>query len=283
MSMRTRTRNWSMPTSTSMMRTTSIRTISHGTAVSRTCIRTGMRGWSTPTPTIRTCTTGIRTSAVRSPLKPRSKKMHIFLLLVLAAFSAQAQESITVLERREIPIETRVRPGAHQLQLTLAILDGSGWVPEHILAAVRESARILSQCGVIMENAELVRIGAPDRFRDFHTATSRELARAIPLRKPAIYFIADTRQRPAFDAEAIGRGNSRTRPELADTVWVTRGTRDLGIALAHELAHVVMDSGEHSAAPGNLMREDTRPENTNLTDAQCARLMATGLANNLVH
>jgi hypothetical protein len=102
------------------------------------------------------------------------------------------------------------------------------------------------------------------------------------LHKPTVYFVSGTRQRPAFDAEAIGRGNSRTRPELADTIWVTRGTRDLGIAIAHELAHVLMDSGEHSEAPSNLMREDTGPENTDLTDAQCARMRAAALANDLV-
>lgn len=208
--------------------------------------------------------------------------MRAFLLVVLVAFAAQAQEAITVLERREVPIEHRVAPPAHELRLTLALLDGSGWKPEAILAAVQESARILGQCGVAMENADLVRIGAPDRFRDFHTPTSRELARALPLAKPTVYFVAGTRQHPAFDAEAIGRGNSRTRPELADTVWVTRGTRDLGIALAHELAHVLMDSGEHSHETSNLMREDTAPENTKLSDAQCARLKATGSAHSLL-
>jgi hypothetical protein len=149
-------------------------------------------------------------------------------------------------------------------------------------AQAQESARILGQCGVAMENAELVRIGAPDRFRDFHSSTSRELARSVPLRKPAVYFVAGTRQRPAFDAEAIGRGNSRTRPELAGTVWVTRAARDLGIALAHELAHVLMDSGEHSEEPGNLMRDETAPGNVRLSAAQCAQLRETGTANGLL-
>jgi hypothetical protein len=208
--------------------------------------------------------------------------MRVFSLLLLAAFAAQAQETIIVLERRDVPFERRVAPAAHGLKLTLAFLDGSGWTPETILAAVQESAGILGQCGVRVENAELVRIGAPARFRDFHTSTSRELARAVPLAKPALYFVAGSRERPAFDAEAIGRGNSRTRPELADTVWVTRGTRDLGIVLAHELAHVLMDSGAHSDEPGNLMREDTAPGNTRLSDGQCARLREKGAANGLL-
>ncbi len=208
--------------------------------------------------------------------------LRICFILVLAAFGAQAQEAITVLERREVPLERPAAPAAHVLKLTLAYLDGTGWTPEAILGAVKESAGILGQCGVAMDSAELVRIGAPRRFHDFLTPVSRELATTLQLRKPTIYFVTGTRQQPAFDAEAIGRGNSRTRPELADSVWVTRGTRDPGIALAHELAHVLMDNGEHSDETGNLMRDDTAPDNTRISEAQCVRLRDTGTANGLI-
>lgn len=203
------------------------------------------------------------------------------LLLLLAAMPALALEQITVLERRELTLE-RAASFTHRLVLTLAYLEGSGWAPEAIHAAARETGRILGQCGIALEQAQLVRVGAPARFRDFFTPASRELARTLALRRPTVYFVSGTRQRPAFDAEAIGRGNSRTRPELADTVWVALGTRDLGIALAHELAHVLMDSGEHSENPANLMREETALENTRLSEAQCTRLRGTGSANGLL-
>ena len=62
----------------------------------------------------------------------------------------------------------------------------------------------------------------------------------------------------------------------------TRAATDLGIVLTHELAHVLMDSGEHSEAPGNLMHEDTAPANTKLSEAQCARLRDTGSTNGLL-
>jgi hypothetical protein len=117
---------------------------------------------------------------------------------------------------------------------------------------------------------------------DFSTPAARELARAHPVARPAVYLMRDTRSRPAFDAEAIGRGNSRTRPEIADTVWMTATTRDPGIALAHELAHVLMDSGEHSEEAGNLMRDETSARNTSLSAAQCRRLRETGTANGLL-
>jgi hypothetical protein len=43
-----------------------------------------------------------------------------------------------------------------------------------------------------------------------------------------------------------------------------------------------MDSGEHSEESGNLMREETTPQNTRLTQAQCARLRETATANGLL-
>lgn len=205
------------------------------------------------------------------------------LLLLLPALAAPAWggDSISVLERRELALERSTAAPSHHLNLALAYFSGS-WTPDVIQAAVRESARILAQCGVALAKAELVLIAAPARYRDFHTPDSRELARTLPLPKPTIYFVAGTRQQPAFDAEAIGRGNSGTRPELRDTVWVMRGARDLEIVLAHELAHVLMDSGEHSEAPGNLMREDTAPRNNRLSGAQCRRLRETATLNGLL-
>ena len=206
------------------------------------------------------------------------------LVLLLAGLPALAQDTrpISILEQHELLVEHGTASPSHHLTLTLAYLEGGGWEPEAIRSAVLQSARILAQCGVALTKVEMVRIDAPVRFRDYYTPLSRELARALPLARPTVYFVADTRQRPAFEAEAIGRGNSRTRPELMDTVWITRSARDLGIVLVHELSHVLMDSGEHSEEPGNLMREDTTRENTRLSDAQCARLRDTGSVNGLI-
>jgi hypothetical protein len=164
----------------------------------------------------------------------------------------------------------------------LAYFKDGGWSPDAIAAALTQASGVLAQCGVRVEGAELVAVDAPPPYHWFETQRSRQVARALQLSRPTIYFVFDTRQQPAFDAEAIGRGNSRTRPELADTVWITRGARDPGIALAHELAHVLMDDGAHSEEAGNLMREETTPGNTRLTAAQCARLRDWASGNGLL-
>lgn len=186
-----------------------------------------------------------------------------------------------MLERRAVALEPARDAASHRLTVTLAYFHDA-WDPGAIVQAVHESARILRQCGVAIDQAELVRLQAPAAFRDFHTPESRVLAGTLQLPVPTIFFVAGARQSPAFEAEAIGRANSGTRPELAHTVWVTRGARDLGIVIAHELAHVLMDSGEHSREAGNLMGEDTTPESTRLDAAQCERLRATATANGLL-
>jgi hypothetical protein len=168
------------------------------------------------------------------------------------------------------------------LHLTVVMLEGSGWTRERADVAVREAATILAQCGVTLERVDLLAIAVPPDLMDFSTPAARELSRVHPVARPAVYLVRDTRSRPAFDAEAVGRGNSRTRPEIADTVWMTAAARDPGIALAHELAHVLMDSGEHSEAAGNLMRGETSARNTSLSARQCARLRDTGSANGLL-
>ncbi len=169
---------------------------------------------------------------------------------------------------------------SHALALTVANI--AAWPEPAIVAALRQAAQLLAQCGVRMTRADLLRITVPETHRYFDTPRSRELASALNLPKPTLYFTAGTHQTPAFDAEAIGRGNSSTRPELADTVWIARGARDLGLVVAHELAHVLMNSGTHDDTPGNLMAESTAPENTRLTATQCTQLLTTGTRHGLL-
>jgi hypothetical protein len=150
------------------------------------------------------------------------------------------------------------------------------WTRAQILDASVRSARLLAQCGVSFAAIELRLLEAPRRFHFYSTAVSSELLRAIAVDKPAVFFVDDTLHRPAFDAEAIGRRNAASRPELADTIWIAYGARDLAQALAHELVHVLSDSGDHSDDPGNLMRPETSDRNVSLTAAQCDRLRSRG-------
>jgi hypothetical protein len=149
-------------------------------------------------------------------------------------------------------------------------------------AAMLDAAALLEQCAIHMARIDLCTIEAPRRFRFYSTTVSRELLRPMAVAKPAVFFVEDTLNEPAFDAEAIGRGNAGNRPELADTIWVAFGARDLSHTLAHELVHVLSDSGRHSDQPHNLMRSDTSPGATRLTADQCESMRMRATANGLL-
>ncbi len=170
----------------------------------------------------------------------------------------------------------------YALALTLAYFDGTGWRSGKIGNSLREAADILAQCRVHVRHAETRLLDGPPVYHYFHDLIGTALVEQLALPKPTVYFVTDTLQVEPYDAEAIGRSNSRTRPALQDTVWLTAGTRDPGIALAHELVHVLMDSGAHVEEPGNLMRSETSPSNTELTAQQCEAIVSTGTENGLL-
>lgn len=215
---------------------------------------------------------------------PRKRIGQWFAAAVLAvglAGPVRGDEEIRVLETRML--SDKENPAAsHAFRLSLYVFQGGRWSQEEVVSAVLASGALLAQCGVSLYSAQLHVVQAPRRFHVYATPASRELLRRMPVREPAIFFVDDTLNDPPFDAEAIGRANAATRPELADTVWVAHGARDLPQALAHELVHLLSDSGAHSDAPENLMRAETSPHNTRLTPAQCDRMRSRGAENGLL-
>jgi hypothetical protein len=202
---------------------------------------------------------------------------------LLACNLALAQPEITVVDRASIKAEHLETPSTftHRLNLSMVHLEDSGWQAVPALNALRQATAIFSQCDIGIVGVEWVSLSVPSRFLYFSTPAGRELARLHPVRKPAIYLVLDM-QDGVYDAEAIGRENSPTRPEIADTVWIRAAARDPGIVLAHELAHVLMDSGEHSDEPGNLMHDQTSGANTKLSVTQCARMRKRASENGLL-
>ncbi|MBM3355723.1 MAG: hypothetical protein FJY47_07755 [Betaproteobacteria bacterium] len=118
------------------------------------------------------------------------------LLLALACLPALAQEPAFILERREIAAPSALPAASLKLRLSLALLEDAGWEAERVLDAVREAIAVLAQCDIALEGAELVRIRAPVGYHDFLTPLSRRLAAAVPLARPAIWFVRDGHSGP---------------------------------------------------------------------------------------
>jgi subtilisin family serine protease len=166
----------------------------------------------------------------------------------------------------------------HELRPTLVMLEGTGWQMGTIRAAMVKTAPILAQCGIVVPEITVRVVEGPERVKNFRNDWSTELVSELAPDRPAVFFVNDTLQEIPFDAEAIGRSNSRKRRQLADTVWMTAAAQDSGISLAHELYHVVADSGQHDPDPMNLMHERSNGTNTTLRASQCLRLIRVGEA-----
>lgn len=187
-----------------------------------------------------------------------------------------------VFDARELYAGTGPVPGEYSFRPTLAFFEDTAWRVDDLQQYAIQAAGVLRGCDIYIPEMDVRVLDVPAAYQYFHEATAGELTRRQALPKPTVYFVKDTLQPDAYDAEAIGRSNSATRPALRYTVWFTESTRDPGIALAHELAHILMDSGEHVEVEGNLMRAETAPGNTRLTKDQCEAIQRAGTENGLL-
>lgn len=188
-----------------------------------------------------------------------------------------------VLDRGTLyPAAGNAGTSGHRMRLAFGYFTDTAWTFDALQRHAGRAAGILAACDIRLDPVAVHVLAGPQLYRYFQDAIGSDLVAQTRLAKPTVYFVRDTLQVAAFDAEAIGRQNSASRPALRYTVWMTQDTRDPGIALAHELAHVLMDSGEHVDRPGNLMRAETSPGGTDLTEQQCARMVRAGSRNGLL-
>ncbi len=168
-----------------------------------------------------------------------------------------------------------------RLPLDILVLD-SRWSHQRVTQAMRQAYEVLGQCAIIAGKLMIHAIDGDDYLRDLSTGSARTLLETAGTQRMTVVFARDTRMQAAFDGEAFGLGNTRMRPWLAPSVWLMQGVDDPGVALAHELYHVIANSGEHVEGVANLMQGRTLPESLELTFEQCKLAQVNGIANQLL-
>ncbi|TNF92025.1 MAG: hypothetical protein EP297_14240 [Gammaproteobacteria bacterium] len=163
-----------------------------------------------------------------------------------------------------------------KLELHVVLLEESGWTTQQAHEAIIQAQKIYSQCNIDLE-VTLGRYSVPDYLLDFHSLSSRTLIDKINIVTPTIFLVRDTRRLEAFGGEAFGKANTRKIPWLENTAWLITHQKDIGIIFAHELFHILVDNGDHNDEPSNLMNEDTYPNNTVITPAQCEQISTSRL------
>ena len=167
------------------------------------------------------------------------------------------------------------------LALDVLLLDSS-WTHQRVEQAVRQAYEILAQCAIVAGEVSIHAVEAENYLRDLSTGSARTLLEAVGSERVTVVFARDTRMQAAFDGEAFGLGNTRMRPWLAQSVWLMLGVDDAGVALAHELYHVIANNGEHVEGVANLMQGRTLPDSLELTPAQCSLAQANGVTNGVL-
>ncbi len=167
------------------------------------------------------------------------------------------------------------------LALNILVLDPR-WAHQRIEQAVQMAYDILAQCTISPGDVSIYSIVGDDYLRDLSTGSARTLLEATSTTDTTLVFARDTRMQEAFSGEAFGLGNTRNRPWLTNSVWLMPDIEDAGIALAHELFHVIANSGEHIEESGNLMQSRTQAESLKLSPEQCERARVTGVGNRLL-
>lgn len=170
------------------------------------------------------------------------------VLLMPLRTTAEPDSDVAVLEVIERPLVQE--PEKADVLYPLAVLDGAGWESPQIERAVSQVEQIFGQCDVTVTVAAVYLLTAPDEFMELEEPMQARLLDMLPETRPVALLVdrttdQDTAYSYLVSAPVASRG----------TAWVTRASRPecLGVLLAHELGHVLLDTARHSTDPDNLM------------------------------
>ncbi len=211
-------------------------------------------------------TPDLSTNALKKAIQQYSVKANTSRY-VSAGFIGDPLSAASQLPAKSLPLpDLPVVRGNDKLPLDLFVLNEK-W--QRIESALQQTSKIFSQCGLDIVVKRWWQVDTPEYLQNLSTGNAMTLRRKLPMDGISIVFANDTRMATPFDAEAFGEGNTGNRPWMRNSLWITSVTADTGIALAHELFHIVTNNGNHSNEAGNLMRERTDPSNTQLSPEQC--------------
>jgi len=186
---------------------------------------------------------------------------------------------------RDKPIVIDEQKRSFNLPLSVFVLNDN-WTSEQINESLLTAEEILSQCQIFLNSVTISQLTVPEYLQDLDTGPARTLISALendsefnPIR---VFYARDTHMLMQTDGAAFARANTRRRPWLQNSVWLMENIDDAGVALAHELFHVLSNVGTHSRANNNLMLPETTPTNVELTSTQCEAAISNAIDSQLL-
>ncbi len=175
------------------------------------------------------------------------------------------------------------------IDLTLVYLEDSAWSFKNVLSTLEGAQSVWESCGIALANIELIKIrnlvghegirpemehdgGAGGEF-DF----MRKLLELHPnLKRPIVIFFDDHKKNP--NKSEWGAGEARNKNYTKglvneDTIWMTHNAfnyyQPADVVLAHEIGHVILNSGHEYTKEDNLMHGYYTKLSPVVTDDQC--------------
>jgi len=173
-------------------------------------------------------------------------------------------------------------PATNRLDLDILILH-EHWDMTRVKHLLGELFEILATCDVGPGNLSIINVAAPEYLSHLSVGAAHTLLGSQPQENATLVLSDDTRMLEPYEAEAFGLGNTRTRPWLRNSVWLTSTVQHEGNAAAHELFHILANDGKHLVEPGNLMQSQTAIDNVHLSAAQCVQLREVGAQSGLLN
>ena len=169
------------------------------------------------------------------------------------------------------------------LSPSIVFFEDGAWDMATAFSGMRRTLDILGQCGIVADKLNVYVVRAPTRLTDFSDSLARELVPRLNISRPAVYFVRDSLQPRKLEYEVIANANSKSRPELRDTLWILAGARDLGEGTARTLMYMLMDRYEINKVAGSLFYSDqTNLDNSRIDEDQCSLALRTGQSNGLL-
>jgi len=168
---------------------------------------------------------------------------------------------------RDVPTNADEKEHTLSLPLSVFVLNDR-WTNEQVSESLLQAETILSQCQISFHSVTISQLSVPEYMQDLDTGPARTLLAALEndseFQPIKVFFARDTRMLIPTDGASFAPANTRRRPWLQDSVWLMENIDDSGVALAHELFHVLSNDGAHTRAENNLMQPSTSPTNIQL-------------------
>ena len=209
------------------------------------------------------------------------KSSWLFSLILLFFIVDSFAESPESIDRKPADNFDLIReaPDNSRLFFEVFVFRNAGWSEREVKRVIAEARDIYArQCrfNLVARQISFIHVEA-QLHRINHELQEQLLTRLVDVKRPAVFFIDDTRDED-FAAYAYLEG---TASPSQGTAWITRNAarQCRGPMLAHELGHIALNTGKHVEVGNNLMgfscqrsNVSRQPINTNLTPQQCKTL-----------